>query len=66
MNPLKLRTGIQEKFAGIIQPGQPVEFRVEAFPDRAFEGKVAYVSPSVDQATRTFTIEALVDNGDRG
>jgi RND family efflux transporter MFP subunit len=65
MSPLKLRTGIQEKFAGIIQPGQQVEFRVEAFPDRPFEGKVAYVSPSVDQATRTFTIEALVDNGSR-
>src|SRR5262249_46493626 len=28
-------------------------------------GKVAYVSPAVDQGTRTFAVEALVDNPDR-
>jgi RND family efflux transporter MFP subunit len=65
MNPLKLRTGIQEKYAGMIREGQPIDFRVEAFPDRAFDGTVAYVSPAVDQATRTFAVEALVDNPDR-
>jgi RND family efflux transporter MFP subunit len=65
MNPLKLKTAIQEKFAGLIRPGQAVEFAVEAFPGRMFAGKVAYVGPAVDQATRTFAVEALVDNKDR-
>ena len=65
MSPLKLRTSIQEKFAGMIHQGQQVKFAVEAFPDRAFSGTVAYVSPAVDQATRTFAIESLVDNPDR-
>jgi len=65
MNPLKLRTSIQEKFAGLIRQGQDVKFSVEAFPDRTFDGKVAYVSPAVDQTTRTFAIESLVDNADR-
>lgn len=65
MNPLKLRTSIQEKFAGLIRQGQDVQFAVEAFPDRTFDGKVAYVSPAVDQTTRTFAIESLVDNPDR-
>src|SRR5262249_12342716 len=65
MNPLKLKTAIQEKHAGLIRPGQPVHFRVEAFPDRDFEGKVAYVSPAVDQVTRTFAVEAIVENRDR-
>jgi RND family efflux transporter MFP subunit len=64
MNPLKLRTSIQEKFAGLIHQGQVVKFAVEAFGDRMFDGKVAYVSPAVDQATRTFAIESLVDNPD--
>jgi RND family efflux transporter MFP subunit len=64
MSPLKLRTGVQERHAGIIQPGQPVEFRVESFGDEVFKGKVAYVSPALDPTMRTFTIEALVDNGD--
>jgi membrane fusion protein, multidrug efflux system len=65
MNPLKLKTAIQEKFAGLIRPGQAVEFAVEAFPGRMFTGKVAYVGPAVDQATRTFAVEALVENNDR-
>ena len=65
MNPLKLRTGIQEKNAGQILAGQEVTFRVEAFPDHPFTGKVAFVSPAVDQATRTFPVEVLVDNRER-
>jgi membrane fusion protein (multidrug efflux system) len=64
VNPLKLRTGVQERHAGVIQPGQAVEFRVESFGDTLFQGKVAYVSPSLDETMRTFTVEALVDNSD--
>lgn len=64
VNPLKLRTGVQERHAGIIQPGQPVEFRVESYGDVVFKGKVAYVGPSLDQTMRTFAVEALVDNSD--
>ena len=65
MHPLKLKTAVQEKFAGVIRAGQRVEFRVEAFPAETFEGKIAYVSPAVDQTTRTFPVEALVDNANR-
>jgi membrane fusion protein (multidrug efflux system) len=65
MHPLKLRTALQEKYAGAIAPGQIVEFRVEAFPDRRFTARMAYVSPAVDQTTRTFAVEAIVENGDR-
>jgi len=65
VNPLKLKTAIQERYAGVIRPGQAVAFAVEAFPARSFNGTVAYVSPAVDQATRTFPVEALVENGDR-
>jgi len=64
VNPLKLRTGVQEKHAGVVQAGQPVQFRVESFGDAVFTGKVAYVSPALDPTMRTFTIEALVDNSD--
>jgi RND family efflux transporter MFP subunit len=65
VNPLKLKTAIQEKHASLIRPGQIVEFNVEAFLNRKFEGKIAYVSPAVDQTTRTFAVEALVENPDR-
>lgn len=64
MSPLKLRTAVQEKFASVIRPGQKVQFVVEAFPDATFDGDVAYVSPAIDQATRTFSVEAIVQNAD--
>ena len=62
MNPLKLRTGVQEKYANLIHQNQTVDFQVEPFPTDMFHGKIAYISPAVDQATRTFTAEILVDN----
>ena len=65
VNPLKLRTSIQEKFAAAIHKEQLVAFEVEAFPGRTFNGKVAYISPAVDQTTRTFAIEVLVENPER-
>jgi len=65
MDPLKLRTGVQERHAGIVTPGLAAQFRVESFGDRVFNGKVAYISPSLDQTMRTFTVEALVDNKER-
>ena len=65
VDPLKLRTGVQERHAGLIQPGLAVEFRVESFGDQVFRGKVAHVSPAVDQTMRTFTVEAIVENADR-
>jgi RND family efflux transporter MFP subunit len=65
MNPLKLRTGVQERYAGAIKPGQGVEFRVESFGDQVFKGTVAFVSPSIEQTMRTFTVEAAVPNDDR-
>lgn len=65
IDPLKLRTGVQERHAGIIQPGLGVEFRVESFGDQVFRGRVEHVSPALDQTMRTFTVEAIVANGDR-
>jgi RND family efflux transporter MFP subunit len=62
MNPLKLRSGVQEKYANLIRRDQVVDFKVEPYPDQMFHGKIAYISPAVDQATRTFAVEILVDN----
>ena len=65
VSPLKIRTGAQEKHAGRIKAGQEVQFRVESYGDTLFTGKVAWVSPSVDQVMRTFVVEALVENKDQ-
>jgi RND family efflux transporter MFP subunit len=65
MNPLKLRTGVQEKYANMIHANQLVDFKVEPYPNDTFHGKIAFISPAVDQATRTFTAEILVENPGR-
>jgi RND family efflux transporter MFP subunit len=65
VDPLKLRTGVQERHAGIVQPGLAVQFRVESFGDTVFYGKIEHVSPALDQTMRTFPIEAIVENDDR-
>jgi HlyD family secretion protein len=62
MNPLKLRTAVQEKYANLIRQNQAVDFKVEPYPNDMFHGRIAYISPAVDQTTRTFTAEILVDN----
>ncbi len=62
MNPLKVKTAIQERYAGLVRAGLPAEFFVESAPGQKFQGKVANVSPSIDQTTRTFAVEILVDN----
>jgi RND family efflux transporter MFP subunit len=65
MNPLKVKTAVQERYASVMRPGLAVEFSVESFPGEKFKGSIAYVSPAVDQNLRTFPIEALVDNSHR-
>ncbi len=62
MNPLKLKTAVQEKYANKIHQNQTADFKVEPYPEDMFHGKIAYISPAIDQGTRTFAAEILVDN----
>jgi RND family efflux transporter MFP subunit len=62
MNPLKLKTGVQEKYANLVRVNQVVQFQVEPYPDEQFQGRIAFISPAIDQVTRTFAAEILVDN----
>jgi HlyD family secretion protein len=62
LNPLKLQTAVQEKYANVIRRNLAVQFRVEPFPDEVFEGRVSNISPTINQQTRTFPVEILVAN----
>jgi RND family efflux transporter MFP subunit len=64
VDPLKVIAEIPEKMAPWIKDGQPVQLQVDAYPDRAFTGKVSRISPAVNTATRAFPFEALVPNQD--
>jgi deoxycytidine triphosphate deaminase len=39
MNPLKMRTAIQERYASLMRPGLPVEFGVESFKGQKLEAR---------------------------
>jgi cobalt-zinc-cadmium efflux system membrane fusion protein len=45
--------------------GQPVQVRVQAWPDKVFEGKVSYVGDSVDADSRRLTVRAEVSDPQR-
>lgn len=64
MDPLKVITAAQEKYAGVIKPGMPIQFTVESYPKDTFRGRIVSVSPAVDQSTRTFAVEAELPNPD--
>ena len=62
IDPLRVRLKVPEKMAAWVKTGQEVTIAVEAFPDRAFTGKISRINPSVDQQTRAFEVEALIEN----
>lgn len=62
-NPLRLRIDIPEQFISNVQVGQGVSITTTSYPDRAFAGHVARISPNLTAASRTLTVEAEVDNG---
>ena len=61
-DPVRVRLKVPEKMAAWVTVGQFVTLSVEAFPERAFTGKIWRINPSVDPQTRTFDAEALIEN----
>lgn len=62
--PLKLRFRVPERYLGAAKAGLSVRVSVDAFPDKAFSGKVSLIGGSVDPQTRTFLVEAQFPNRD--
>ncbi len=62
LNPLRIRIDVPEQSIPQIRVGESVSVTVAAYPDRSFAGRVARVSPSVNSASRTLTVEADVEN----
>jgi multidrug efflux pump subunit AcrA (membrane-fusion protein) len=62
VDPIRLRLEVPERMAPWIKVGQVAEVSMEAYSDRTFRGKVWRIAPTVEQAKRTFIVEALIDN----
>jgi len=50
--------------AGKIKPGDPAEVTLDAYPGRVFKGKVDYLLPQLDVATRTLPVRLVFPNPD--
>lgn len=48
--------------AGKIKPGDPAEVTVDTYPGTRFKGRVDYLLPQVDMATRTLPVRLVISN----
>lgn len=62
---LKLMAMVPERYVSQVRVGLAVEVRVESYPDRVFQGRIARISPTVDRLSRTFQIEVQIPNDSR-
>ncbi len=60
--PVKLLIGISETDYTRVKKGDAVEISADALPGKTFTGKIKKIYPTVDPATRTFTVEVVIDN----
>ena len=64
INPLKAKINLSEQYYLTVKKGTKVELKSNIFPDRTFKGTVNIVYPTIDPASRTFTVEVLIPNKD--
>lgn len=65
MDPLELSFSVPERFLGRIQRGQEVSVSLAAYPEQSFAGVVSFVSPAIDESTRTLAVKAEIPNPER-
>lgn len=64
INPLKAYVNLSEQYFLSVKKGTKIELRSNLYPDRTFEGTVSIVYPTIDPASRTFTVEIKIPNND--
>ena len=62
IKPVKLLVGISESDYSKVKKGDSVTLTADAVPGKTFYGKIGKIYPTIDPATRTFTVEVVVDN----
>lgn len=64
INPLKAYVNLSEQYFLSVKKGTGVQLKSSIYPDRVFEGTVNIIYPTIDPASRTFTVEVKVPNKD--
>lgn len=65
LDPVYVDFALPERRLSEIEVDQPVEVKVDAYPERVFEGQIQAISPAVNRETRNIQVRALVPNPDR-
>jgi membrane fusion protein (multidrug efflux system) len=64
LDTVKVEVKVPEKYLRQLRIGQPLEFAVAAFPEERFRGEIYFVSPQIEEATRTALIKARIANSE--
>jgi membrane fusion protein, heavy metal efflux system len=59
-----LLANVREADSALVHPGQAVEVRVLAYPQRRFKARVTYVAALLDPVTHRLPVRAEIDNRD--
>ena len=62
LNPLKAVVNISEKYFPMVRSGMDARVTCDIYPGVSFDGKVMRIHPTMDPATRSFTIEIKIGN----
>ncbi len=64
LDTVKVEVKVPERYLRQLKLGQPLEFSVAAFPGEKFRGEVYFISPQIDESTRTALVKARIPNSD--
>ena len=64
LDSVKVEVKVPERHLRQLKLGQAMEFTVAAFPGEKFRGEVYFISPQIDEGTRTALVKARIPNSD--
>ncbi len=64
LSTMWLLADVFEQDLALVRVGETATFRVNAFPDRAFRGRVSFIYPSLNPQTRTAKVRIELPNRD--
>jgi membrane fusion protein, copper/silver efflux system len=62
LNTLWMKGRIYDYELSLVKAGLSIELKTEAYPDKIFHGKISYIAPEIDQASRTIEIRSDINN----
>lgn len=62
INPVLLKINVSEAYFTKVKVGMPVEIKLDVYEDEVFNGKVSLVYPTIDERSRTFSVEIRLNN----